>query len=285
MVENARPQAGEFHVVHFREGDADVEMQANYSYVFSQLTKQSGGLYETPLSSMAAADRMQPDRRGPRRALPDPIRHPRRTGEAKTRGGGGPTRREDARDHVPGRGDEATSSHWWRSPRRSDVASGGSEVRAQQPTFGVGIEVINLNVSVTDGRNRYVTDLTQSDFSIFEDGVKQKVTLFTHENLPISLVLMLDTSASMDEKIETAQQAAIRFVGTLKDTDRAQIVQFNDRATVLQDFTSETALLEDCHPPHRDLRSRRRSTTPSTSPSRTSRSRRRRPVSCGGARS
>jgi len=121
---------------------------------------------------------------------------------------------------------------------------GRGEVRAQQPTFGVGIEVINLNVSVTDGRNNYVTDLEQDDFSIFEDGVKQRVTLFTHEDLPISLVLMLDTSASMDEKIETAQQAAIRFVGTLKDTDRAQIVQFNDRATVLQDFSADKSELE-----------------------------------------
>jgi VWFA-related protein len=124
------------------------------------------------------------------------------------------------------------------------LAGGQREIRAQQPTFGVGIEVINLNVSVTDGRNRYVTDLRQDDFSIFEDGVKQNVSLFTHENLPISLVLMLDTSASMDEKIEAAQQAGISFVSTLKDTDRAQIVQFNDRATVLQDFSSEKPLLE-----------------------------------------
>jgi hypothetical protein len=59
VVEAARPQAGEFHVVHFLEGDADQEMQGNYSYVFSQLTRQSGGLYETPLSSMAAASRMR----------------------------------------------------------------------------------------------------------------------------------------------------------------------------------------------------------------------------------
>jgi len=125
------------------------------------------------------------------------------------------------------------------------LAGGRGEVRAQQPTFGVDIEVINLNVSVTDGRNRYVTDLARDDFSIFEDGVKQDISLFTHENLPISLVLMLDTSASMDEKLETAQQAATRFVGTLKETDRAQVVQFNDRATVLQDFTAEQALLEE----------------------------------------
>jgi len=123
---------------------------------------------------------------------------------------------------------------------------GASGLRAQQPpTFGAGVEIINLNVSVTDARNRYITDLDVGDFAIFEDGVKQDITLFTHENLPISLVLMLDTSASMEAKIETAQQAAVKFVGTLKDTDRAQIVQFNDRATVLQDFTTDKVELEN----------------------------------------
>jgi len=125
------------------------------------------------------------------------------------------------------------------------LLAGAGALRAQQPpTFGTGVEIINLNVSVTDGRNRYITDLDVGDFAIFEDGVKQDISLFTHENLPISLVLMLDTSASMEAKIETAQEAAIRFVGTLKDTDRAQIVQFNDRATVLQDFTTDKAELE-----------------------------------------
>jgi len=59
VVDAARPQAGEFHVVYFQEGESDLEMQAGYSYVFSELTKRSGGLYETPLSSMAAADRMR----------------------------------------------------------------------------------------------------------------------------------------------------------------------------------------------------------------------------------
>ena len=114
----------------------------------------------------------------------------------------------------------------------------------QPPTFGVGIEVINLNVSVTDTRNRYVTNLDMEDFAVFEDGVRQRLTLFTHENLPISMVVMIDTSASMDMKIESARKAAIRFIGTLREFDYAQIVQFNDRATVLQAFTADHALLE-----------------------------------------
>ena len=123
------------------------------------------------------------------------------------------------------------------------LASGASQAQAPQPrrppTFEAGIEVINLNVSVTDPRNRYVTDLAERDFAVFEDGIRQELSLFTHENLPISLVLMLDTSASMDEKLKVAQAAAIRFTKTLRPQDLAEVIQFNDRATVLQDFTAD----------------------------------------------
>ena len=113
------------------------------------------------------------------------------------------------------------------------------------PTFEVGIEVINLNVSITDTRNRYVTDLLEKNFAVFEDGVRQELALFSHENLPISLVLMIDCSASMDEKLRVAQDAAVGFVKTLTPRDLAQVVQFNDRRTVLQDFTPDHRPLED----------------------------------------
>jgi Ca-activated chloride channel family protein len=112
------------------------------------------------------------------------------------------------------------------------------------PTFEAGIEAINLNVSVTDTQNHYVTDLTKQNFVIFEDGVRQDIAIFTHENLPISLVLMIDTSSSMDRKLPIARAAAGRFIRTLRPQDSAQVVQFNDRTSVLQDFTSDqTALL------------------------------------------
>jgi Ca-activated chloride channel family protein len=126
------------------------------------------------------------------------------------------------------------------------LASGAGLAQApprRPPTFEAGIEVINLNVSVTDPRNRYVTSLAEKDFAVFEDGVRQELSLFTHENLPISLVLMVDTSASMDEKLKVAQAAAIRFTKTLRPQDLAEIVQFNDRATVLQDFTADQEAL------------------------------------------
>jgi len=119
-----------------------------------------------------------------------------------------------------------------------------AQARPQTPTFGTGIEIINLNLSVTDARNNFVVDLTQPDFAVFEDGIRQDLSLFTHENLPISMVLMIDCSASMEEKLKTAQAAAIRFTKTLRPQDLAQIVQFNDRATTLQPFTNDLDALE-----------------------------------------
>jgi VWFA-related protein len=120
----------------------------------------------------------------------------------------------------------------------------GAQARQQAPVFGTGIEVINLSLSVTDGRNNFVTDLAQRDFAVFEDGIRQELTLFTHEDLPISMVLLVDTSASMEEKLKTAQDAAVRFTRTLRPQDLAQVVQFNERATPLQTFTNDLQALE-----------------------------------------
>jgi VWFA-related protein len=124
------------------------------------------------------------------------------------------------------------------------VAAPQAAGQPRTPTFGTGIEIINLNLSVTDGRNRYVTDLGERDFAVFEDGIRQELSLFTHENLPISLSVLVDTSASMHEKLPQARSAAIRFTKTLRPQDDAQVVQFNDRSTTLQDFTNDLALLE-----------------------------------------
>jgi Ca-activated chloride channel homolog len=120
----------------------------------------------------------------------------------------------------------------------------GAQARPQAPVFGTGIEIINLSLSVTDPQNNFVTDLVQGDFAVFEDGIRQELSLFTHENLPISMVLMIDTSASMEEKIGQAQSAAIKFTKTLRTQDVAQVVQFNDRTTTLQPFTNDLSALE-----------------------------------------
>jgi Ca-activated chloride channel family protein len=113
----------------------------------------------------------------------------------------------------------------------------------EPPTFEAGIGVTNLNVSVREGRG-YVGGLTQADFAIYEDGVRQELSLFLHERLPISLVLIIDSSSSMRVKLGAAQKAAARFLGTLLPGDRAAVIAFNVRVETLADFTEDRSALE-----------------------------------------
>ena len=111
-------------------------------------------------------------------------------------------------------------------------------VPPQGGAFHSGVELVSLTVTVTDPANRYVTDLAQGDFSVFEDGVKQDVTFFNRTNLPLALSLLVDTSASMDDKIATVRAAATGFVAHLRPEDRTQLIEFDSRVNVLLPFTS-----------------------------------------------
>jgi Ca-activated chloride channel homolog len=126
------------------------------------------------------------------------------------------------------------------------AAASGAFAQAPRlpPTFQAGIEVIRLSLSVTDAKSHLVTGLSGTDFAVYEDGVRQEVSLFTKDPLPLSVALLVDGSASMEEKLPVAQEAGVRFVKTLRPGDLAQVVQFNDRASILQDFTTDHVALE-----------------------------------------
>lgn len=114
----------------------------------------------------------------------------------------------------------------------------------QQPTFRTGIDVVSLSVTVTDPDERFVTDLAKEEFLVYEDGVQQDVTFFSRRQLPIALALLMDTSASMDERMTTAQEAAIGFARRLRPEDLAEIVDFDSRVDILQTFTNDVDELE-----------------------------------------
>ena len=105
--------------------------------------------------------------------------------------------------------------------------------------FRVTVDLISLNVTVTDTRDRFVTDLLEEDFSIYEDGIAQDVSVFSREDLPIRMVLLIDTSASMDDKMSFAQTAAVNFVHEMKDDDLTEVVEFGSKPHVLQPFTAD----------------------------------------------
>ena len=116
--------------------------------------------------------------------------------------------------------------------------------QGQRPAFRTTVDIVSLNITVLDGTNHYITDLEQNEFSIFEDGVKQDIVFFTRRPQPIALSLLLDSSASMEDKLSTLQVAATNFVKRLRPNDLAQVIDFDSRVSIRQAFTSNQAELE-----------------------------------------
>jgi Ca-activated chloride channel family protein len=119
-----------------------------------------------------------------------------------------------------------------------------TSVAGQQPpaengqVFRSGASLVALNVTVTDGK-RFVGGLQSRDFEIYEDGVRQQVQFFEASGVPVDLILLLDTSASMRDKMTTVHDAAVGFLRTLGPNDRGAVVAFSDGVEVLQDLTSD----------------------------------------------
>ena len=124
------------------------------------------------------------------------------------------------------------------------VALGAAALAAQGQRFRAGIELVSLNVTVLESSGKYATDLSEEDFEVFEDGAKQKLTFFSRTQQPISLALLLDTSASMDERMGIAQEAAIGFARQLHKEDQAEVIDFDSQVRILQNFTNDSAALE-----------------------------------------
>ena len=121
---------------------------------------------------------------------------------------------------------------------------GAAQAPPPRPSFRAGVDLVSLNVTVTDPTGHYVLNLDRQNFQVFEDGAQQEITFFNRTNLPIALSILLDTSASMEDKIQTAQEAASGFAAKLRPQDLAQIIDFDSRVTVAQGFTNSVADLD-----------------------------------------
>jgi VWFA-related protein len=124
------------------------------------------------------------------------------------------------------------------------VFAGLASTLLAQGTFRAAIDIVSLNVTAMDASGHYVTDLDEKDFSVFEDGVKQDLSFFTRKQQAIALSMLLDSSASMEDKLSTLQTAAVNFVHRLKPNDLAQVVDFDSRVEIRQTFTSNQGELE-----------------------------------------
>lgn len=110
--------------------------------------------------------------------------------------------------------------------------------------FRTTVDIVSLNVTVVDNQNRYITDVGEQEFAVFEDGARQDLIFFNRTSLPIALSLLIDTSASMESRLAIAQEAATGFARKLRTQDLAQVVDFDSRVEIAQDFTNKLSDLE-----------------------------------------
>lgn len=114
----------------------------------------------------------------------------------------------------------------------------------KEETIKIDSTLVTIPVSVINDEGKYLLALTQKDFRLFEEGRQQEITNFASIEVPVSVVLMIDTSRSTKFKIEDIQRAATSFVEQLRPTDRVMLVSFDDKVRVQCAFTNDRNTLK-----------------------------------------
>lgn len=119
------------------------------------------------------------------------------------------------------------------------VAAGAVTALASQPTFRSAVRTVPVYATAIDAGGRLVSDLTQDDFEILDNGKPVAVSSFSNDPQPFTAIVMLDTSASMTEHLKLLNQAAEQFLIRLLPVDRAQVGAFNDKIQLSGTFTND----------------------------------------------
>ena len=134
-----------------------------------------------------------------------------------------------------------------RDDGRSQTGTGskpGQQQSGDEEVIKLESTLVNLPILVSDRAGRYVPQLTAKDFLLFEDGAQQTIANFGTEEVPFSVVLLLDVSPSVAGSVEDIHEAAIAFVRQLRPQDRIMIVSFDRHIHYLSEFTNDHRELE-----------------------------------------
>ncbi|HEY0366625.1 MAG TPA: VWA domain-containing protein [Pyrinomonadaceae bacterium] len=107
----------------------------------------------------------------------------------------------------------------------------------------VAPQLMRFNASVTDRNGRAIGGMRESDFTVWENGVERHVTSVAPANEPFNLVLLLDVSGSVEERMDFIRKAARDFLRTTSPQDRISIISFRDDIQVISDFSTDRAML------------------------------------------
>ncbi len=112
-------------------------------------------------------------------------------------------------------------------------------------TLQRNVDEVVLNATVLDDHQHMVTTLAKDDFKVAEDGVAQTITSFQHQDIPISLGILVDNSGSMRTKRQAVNSSALDLVHASNPDDESFVVNFSDEAYIDQDFTANVNKLRD----------------------------------------
>jgi len=115
----------------------------------------------------------------------------------------------------------------------------------EQPTFRSDTRLVVLPVSVADKDGKLVSHLPRQAFKVFENGAEQPIKLFSEEDVPVSMGIIIDNSGSMRDKRQKVETASIDLVKASNPKDEVFIVNFNDEAFLDVEFTNEMKKLEE----------------------------------------
>jgi len=114
----------------------------------------------------------------------------------------------------------------------------------EQDSVRLNATLVQVPAVITDRGGKFVTDLSQNDFTVFEDGKRQELALFRAVKQPFNAVLVLDTSNSAQDRLRAIQNTAVTFTHQLAAGDRMMVISFDNEVKQLTDFTSDAKALE-----------------------------------------
>ena len=121
----------------------------------------------------------------------------------------------------------------------------GPEEVSEGDVVKIDTTLISIPVSVMDRDGKFIPNLSQNDFHVWEDGVEQRVAYFASTEKPFTVALLIDTSGSTRFRLEEIQDAAIAFVEQLRADDKVMVISFSDRIRYLSPPTSDRYALRN----------------------------------------
>jgi len=126
----------------------------------------------------------------------------------------------------------------------------GSRLELRKPPIHVApilmdVNMVMVNVTVTDPYDRIVTGLDRDNFEVFDEKVGQMIASFSTEDAPISVGLVFDSSGSMSDKIDKSKEAALQFFKTSNPQDEFMLINFSERPNLITGFTAKFENLQD----------------------------------------